>query len=153
MKSNTYPKPQGKVGHSTMPSSETIVRVSTQSANAGIIGWVENCDTLHQLIKDFRPDAHCTHGSNLAAICFRKVPVWCDFADESHTIISVWFDISISSTRSIGIQKGQVFGTLSEFQYSMMTSFSQTFGKFELKRHLSETSKWLLHICWNPYQM
>lgn len=34
----------------------TITRyaVIPQSANAGIIGWVENCDTLHQLIKDFR---------------------------------------------------------------------------------------------------
>eukprot|EP00667_Euglena_gracilis_P000062 EG_transcript_62 len=32
----------------------TRYAVIPQSANAGIIGWVDNCDTMHQLVKDFR---------------------------------------------------------------------------------------------------
>ncbi|CAN0484193.1 unnamed protein product, partial [Discosporangium mesarthrocarpum] len=28
--------------------------VTPLSHNAGVVGWVSNCDTLHQLIRDFR---------------------------------------------------------------------------------------------------
>lgn len=33
------------------------------SPNSGLIGWVPNCDTLHQLIREYRDQRKVTHRS------------------------------------------------------------------------------------------
>lgn len=45
--------------HSTIQRRDCMIQVysvTPLSENAGLVGWVEHCDTFHQLIKDYRVD-------------------------------------------------------------------------------------------------
>ena len=78
------------------------------SHNTGIIGWVSNCDTLHQLIKDYRQ--------------INKVPL-----NIEHRLMAKFnpkFDTSLSMTK-LEVFKYSLFNTLGNDLYKVLWSKSQ----------------------------